>query len=184
MSSRPKITGRVTSLAAAFVHAIIPRRVNIDVQAKLYERFRIEPKECVYCGREATDQDHFRAIVKGGKPSGYFHTADNVVPSCGKCNQSKGGAGWKAWMNSTAKGSPRTRGVIDLSERVDRLSKFEEATNTVQFTEDEMRAAVGADLWDSYWRRLDDLAAQMRSAQAEAEKICSVLQQEFDARSG
>ncbi|WP_245332594.1 hypothetical protein [Bradyrhizobium erythrophlei] len=87
-------------------------------------------------------------------------------------------------MNSTAKGSPRTRGVIDLSERVDRLSKFEEATNTVQFTEDEMRAAVGADLWDSYWRRLDDLAAQMRSAQAEAEKICSVLQQEFDARSG
>src|SRR6202035_2739387 len=94
-----------------------------------------------------------------------------------------GGADWKAWINSIAKGSPRTRGVIDLLQRIDRLSKFEEATNTVQFTEDEMRAAVGADLWDSYWQRLGDLAAQMRSAQAEAEKICSILQQEFDGRS-
>ncbi|MGH8756218.1 MAG: HNH endonuclease [Burkholderiales bacterium] len=95
--------------------------MNAESRSELYERFGINPKTCVYCGSQATDVDHFRAIVKAGKPSGYFHTTDNLVPCCGGCNQSKGGSDWKAWMNSAAKGSPATKRVSDLGA----VDKFE-----------------------------------------------------------
>jgi hypothetical protein len=109
----------MSSLAAVFVQAIIPRRVDKAAQAALYERFGIAPKECVYCGGTATDEDHFRAIVSGGRPSGYFHTAENIVPSCGPCNQSKSGSDWRAWMeSSTAKNSPTRKRIEGTRDRI------------------------------------------------------------------
>jgi 5-methylcytosine-specific restriction endonuclease McrA len=183
LASRPKITGRLTSLAAAFVHAIIPRRVDKDAQAKLYKQFSIDSAKCVYCGREATDSDHFRAIVKSGKPSGYFHTIDNIVPSCGPCNQSKSGADWKLWMSGKAKGSPNKKGVADLSKRIDMLSRFAASANAIHLSEADLRNAVGADLWDGYWRRLDAIKGHLNDAQAEAEKIRGILETEYDQRS-
>lgn len=105
MSARPRISGRMTSLAHAFVHAIIPRCVDPQKQRQLFERAGIKPSECVYCGASATDSDHFRGLVKGGRPSGHFHTPDNLVPSCGTCNQSKGAADWRKWMTGNAPGS-------------------------------------------------------------------------------
>jgi len=44
----------MSSLAAVFVQAIIPRKVDKDAQAALYDRFNIDPKACVYCGSAAT----------------------------------------------------------------------------------------------------------------------------------
>jgi hypothetical protein len=136
--------GRSTSLAAAFVHAIIPRKVDGTEQLALYNRFGINAYECVYCGKEATDEDHLRAIVKKGKPSGYFHTIGNIVPACGPCNQSKGGSDWRAWMTSLrAKGSPTKKAISGTEARVERLAKFAEVANTISMSEDQMRDAVG-----------------------------------------
>jgi hypothetical protein len=45
-----------------------------------------------------------------------------------------------------------------------------------------MIAAVGADLWDRYWKRPDELAHLMKAAQLEARKICSVLRDEYEIR--
>ncbi len=41
---------------------------------------------CVYCGQEATTVDHVIPRRLGGNDSD-----DNLVPSCAKCNYSKGG---------------------------------------------------------------------------------------------
>lgn len=125
MAARPKITGRSSSLAAVFVQAIVPQSSDVDELAQGLEKFGIARDQCAYCGARGSDLDHFFAIVRNKRPSGYFHCARNLVPSCGTCNQSKGGHHWEKWMLGSAKNSPRTRGVLDVEERAERLRKFE-----------------------------------------------------------
>jgi hypothetical protein len=177
---RPKIHTRMSSLAAVFVQAIIPRRVDKAAQAALYERFGINPNQCVYCGQTATDKDHFRAIVSGGRPSGHFHTAENIVPSCGPCNQSKSGSDWKAWMESTtAKNSPTRKNIEGTHDRIVRLSAFAKTVEKPSLTMEEMREAAGQSLWDGYWAQLDEIGRLMDQAQQDADKICAALATKF-----
>lgn len=176
MAARPTITGRGTSLAHAFVHAIIPRDINPIAQAKLYLASGINERECVYCGALATDKDHLRGLVKAGRPSGHFHTTNNLVPSCGPCNQSKGAADWRRWMLSQAKGSPIRKGISDVEERVRRLEAFEEAAGAAApLSVDALREKVGAELWDQYWQRLDDIKRMMAEAQIASIQIERLL---------
>jgi endonuclease I len=44
------------------------------------------------------------------KPTGYISEIHNLVPACGKCNQSKGNKEWRQWMLSDATLSPKTKG--------------------------------------------------------------------------
>jgi hypothetical protein len=180
---RPKIRTRMSSLAAVFVQAIIPRRVDEAAQAALYKRFGINPDHCVYCGQTATDKDHFRAIVSDGLPSGYFHTEENIVPSCGPCNQSKGGSDWKAWMESiTAKNSPTRRNLEGTSDRIARLSAFAGTVDKPSLTMQEMREAAGEPLWDGYWAQLQEIGRLMDRAQQNADKICEALTNRFEKK--
>jgi 5-methylcytosine-specific restriction endonuclease McrA len=41
---------------------------------------------CVYCEAEATTLDHLRPRAKGG-----MDNEENLVPSCAKCNNGRGG---------------------------------------------------------------------------------------------
>jgi hypothetical protein len=180
---RPKIRTRMSSLAAVFVQAIIPRRVDKAAQAALYERFGINPSECVYCGQAATDKDHFRAIVSDRRPSGYFHTAENIVPSCGPCNQSKSGADWKAWMESTkAKNSPTRKNIEGTPGRIARLLEFAGTINKPSLTMQEMREAAGESVWDGYWARLEEIGRLMDAAQHDADAICAGLETKFSKK--
>jgi hypothetical protein len=180
---RPKIRTRISSLAAVFVQAIIPRRADKATQIALYEQFGINPKECVYCGQTATDKDHFRALVSGGRPSGYFHTAKNIVPSCGPCNQSKGGSDWKAWMESTtAKNSPTRRNIEGTRERITRLSEFARTVGEPSLTMQEMQDAVGRSLWEGYWAQLEEIGRLMDRAQQDADKIRAALTTKFEKK--
>jgi hypothetical protein len=176
MSRRPTITSRSTSLAHAFVHAIIPRHVDQELQLNLYAAAGIRECECVYCGAGATDKDHLQGLVKNGLPSGHFHTTNNLVPSCGPCNQSKGGTDWKAWMLSKAKGSPSSKGVRDLDERVGRLEIFQRNSGCCEaFEVETLREKVGAELWDSYWQQLEDIKDMLRKAQTASTEIERLL---------
>jgi len=180
---RPKIRTRMSSLAAVFVQAIIPRRVDKAAQAALYERFGINSNECVYCGQTATDKDHFRAIVSGGRPSGYFHTAENIVPSCGRCNQSKSGSDWKAWMESaTAKHSPTRKNIEGTRDRIARLSAFAGTVDKPSLTVQEMREVAGESLWDGYWAQLEAIGRLLDRAQQDADKICEALTTKFEQK--
>lgn len=50
----------------------------------------VHDHRCAYCLRHTSEcgtleQEHVIALSRGGE-----HTADNVVPGCGRCNASKG----------------------------------------------------------------------------------------------
>src|SRR5690606_1380599 len=122
----------------------------------LYARAGIDPNKCVYCGNRRTDTDHLYSIVKDGQPSGYFHVAGNLVPACGPCNQSKSGLHWRTWMTSAAPGSPATRQIADLALRIQRLERFEALAGLAEpASTEELKQAVGPDVWEAYWKTRD-----------------------------
>lgn len=50
---------------------------------------------CAYCGEEKPlHQEHFVPVLSGGE-----YTHDNIIPSCGSCNTSKGAKDFFAWYS-------------------------------------------------------------------------------------
>lgn len=122
------ITGRTTSIRNVFVTAIIPvERPTANEIRQVLEMLELDPRalQCCYCGNPATEWDHLRPLVKNGKPTGYTTCIRNLVPSCNKCNQSKGKSDWKEWMLGVAPWSPSVRKVAGITLRVARLERFE-----------------------------------------------------------
>jgi hypothetical protein len=85
-------------------------------------------------------------------------------------------------MIGLARGSPATRGVANISERIDKLQAFADAATEKSMSAEEMREAVGAELWDSYWQHVATIAETMTKAQAEAEMVRPLLERAFAAR--
>ena len=54
-----------------------------------------EGARCAYCGDKASDWDHLRPLVVKRRPTGFISEIANLVPACGKCNQSKGNSPWR-----------------------------------------------------------------------------------------
>ena len=96
-----KITGRISTITYSFVQAIIPVDPPSDADVrKVLKLLGMTPENirCAYCGDSATEWDHINPLVANKQPTGYWSTISNLVPACGKCNQSKGGKPWKVWM--------------------------------------------------------------------------------------
>jgi len=171
MPTPMKITGRSSSITNAFINSIIPvvPPSAEEVQQAL-EMLGMTPEtfQCAYCGGVASEWDHLRPLVKGKKPTGYISEIHNLVPSCGKCNQSKGNKEWKTWMLSTAKLSPTARGVKDIAERVKRLDAYE---NSKAPTKMDFAAIVGEEIWAQHLDNLERVQVLMRESQELAAKI-------------
>jgi hypothetical protein len=151
------------------VNGIIP--VIWPTAAEIDEALRIlgmETAVCAYCGNDATEWDHFRPLVVGQKPTGYISEIHNLVPACGKCNQSKGNKPWREWMLSSARLSPMTRGVPDIQTRVARLEAFERWGTP---TKVDFETLIGADLWAQHWANHKAVLDLMREAELTAEAI-------------
>jgi len=163
-----KITSRTSSITNSFVQAIVPNVEpgveEIDEALAILGMTRLT-MECIYCGSKATDWDHLRPFVSGKKPTGYINDIRNMVPSCGPCNQSKIGADWRIWIEGTARGAPKTRGVTALSDRIARLERFVEWGRVKPL---DLRALAGESLWDEYWARRDAIEQAMKDAQVHA----------------
>ena len=103
--------------------------------------------------------------MRNSRPTGYISEIKNLVPSCGPCNQSKGAADWKAWMMGKARGSPTTRGVGNVVDRVSCIEKFVSWGNVspVQFED-----MVPREMWRDYWDQLSAVTNAMRAAQEKA----------------
>lgn len=171
MPTPMKITGRSSSITNAFINSIIPvvPPSAEEVQQAL-KMLGMTPDtfQCAYCGGVASEWDHLRPLVKEKKPTGYISEIHNLVPSCGKCNQSKGNKEWKAWMLSTAKLSPAARGIKDISERIQRLEAYE---NSKDPTKMDFAAIVGQEVWARHQDNLERVQALMRESQELAAKI-------------
>lgn len=150
-----KITGRSSSITNAFINSIIP--VIPPTEEQVREALSIlgmtsDNFSCAYCGSTATEWDHLRPLALNKKPTGYISEIHNLVPSCGKCNQSKGNKPWRQWMLSDAKLSPKTKGVPDLEERAQRLEAYE---NWCPPTKLDLVLIVGKEVWGKHQQNLE-----------------------------
>jgi hypothetical protein len=164
-----RITGRSSSITNSFVNGIIP--VVWPSEAEVAEALTVlgmEAAVCAYCGDGATEWDHFRPLVVAQKPTGYISEIHNLVPACGKCNQSKGNKNWRDWMRSSARLSPTTRHVPDIEMRISRLEHFE-AWGTP--TKVNFESLMGEDLWAKHWQNHKRILELMREAELTADAI-------------
>ncbi|MDR6143645.1 hypothetical protein QE375_003199 [Microbacterium foliorum] len=165
-----RITGRSSSITNSFVNGVIP--VVVPSEAEVREALEIlgmlERVTCSYCGDTSTEWDHLRPLVDKQRPTGYISEIHNLVPACGKCNQSKGNKHWLTWMRSTARLSPTARGVADIEERIARLHAYEDRGVPTKI---DFEAAAGAQLWEKHWAHHKKLLELMRVADEEAREI-------------
>ena len=128
---------------------------------------------CAYCGDPSTEWDHLRPLVIGRRPTGYISELANLVPACGKCNQSKGNSPWRSWiMNAKARWSPTGRGLKDVAERVARLEAYERWREP---TFVDFQTLVGVDEWERYWSLVEAVIAEMRDCQTVADALREVI---------
>ena len=175
MPTSTTITGRSSSITNAFVSALIP--VIFPTQAEVTEALRVlgmsqTDVRCAYCGDLSTEWDHLRPLVVNQEPTGFISELANLVPSCPKCNQSKGKRAWREWMRSSAPRSPRTRGVLDLEARMRCLEAYEQQFRPRQI---DFRSLVGEELWAEYWDNRREVLALMKKSQACAEKLKALI---------
>lgn len=179
-----RIRSRASSIRNVFVAAIVPTAAPSAGEIRqVLDIFALEPSEllCSYCGEQATEWDHLRPLVLGGRPTGYPSSIRNLVPACGKCNQSKGNKEWRSWIRSGAKWSPVTRGKQGLDERVRRLEAFEAWAQCIPV---DIASLVPPAVWDGYWRLLDEVLAKLDEADAAAVEIAKATRGEATAAAG
>lgn len=168
------ILGRSSSVTNSFVNSIIP--VLIPTTEEIKRALSIlgmsDAVACSYCGDPWTEWDHLRPIVIDQQPTGYVHEIHNLVPACGKCNQSKGNKPWREWMFGDAAKSPKTRGIPDIEQRAARLQAYEEWQAPTKL---DLAQIVGAEEWRDYWQRWKDLMVQMRAATEHAAAIRALV---------
>jgi hypothetical protein len=165
LPSPGSIKGRSSSITAAFIQAIVP--VVEPTEAEVDEALRILGMKrgacvCAYCGDLRTEWDHFRPLVTDQRPTGYITEIANLVPACGKCNQSKGSKPWRAWITSDARRSPKARGVPTLGEKIARLERYEKWREPQKI---DFVALVGQVLYDQHWGNWKELLQLMDKAQ-------------------
>jgi hypothetical protein len=123
-----KISGRTSTIRGSFIKAIIPTIVPTDQEVEEAMKILRQNQDelfCSYCGDKASEWEHFRPIVTDKSPTGYVTEIYNLVPSCGKCNQSKRSEYWKTWITGKAKFSPKSREIPDLDNKIKYLEEYE-----------------------------------------------------------
>ncbi len=165
MPSQVSPIGRMSSITNALVQAIVPcvapSEAEVDRALTVLGMGRGEKCRCVYCGSKRTEWDHLRPLVKDRRPTGFITEIANLVPACGKCNQSKGAAKWRAWIAGSAAGAPLARGVAlrSVEESIARLEAYEVALPPEWI---DFAATVGEAAFAAYWEHLESISAALR----------------------
>jgi hypothetical protein len=175
MPTPVSIMGRSSSITNSFINAIIP--VVLPTEDELKEALSIlqmcaDDLRCAYCGDRSTEWDHLRPLVVNQRPTGYISEIGNLVPACGKCNQSKGNKPWRTWMEGTAPQSPKTRGVPDLDTKISRLLAYEQWRPVEPLHFDEI---VGAEVWEQHWQNWQHVLDEMRESQKLAAQMRTTI---------
>lgn len=76
--------------------------------------------ECVYCGSvDVRRWDHVVPVMRGGDT-----VLGNMVLGCAPCDDSKQDSDFEQWMTSEAPLSPRSRDIVDIARRVQRIRQY------------------------------------------------------------
>jgi hypothetical protein len=183
MPKSVKIIFRSSSITNAFFNGIIPSIEPTKEQIiKVLEILHINNDNitCCYCGDKATEWDHFRPLIINKKPTGYISEIHNLVPSCSKCNQSKGNKEWLKWIESDAKLSPRTRSIKNLTDKIKYLKKFEKWEQPIII--DNFELIVGKELWNKHNKNLIEIHQKMKEYQQIADEIKRKLETSIKAQ--
>lgn len=171
MPSVQSMVARTSSITNAFVNAVIPV-VRPDT-AEIAEALRLLGMEmddvrCAYCGDLSTEWDHLRPLVLDRRPTGYISEIANLVPACGKCNQSKGNKPWREWMLGAAERSPAARGIPGTQDRVARLEAYERWRPPTRI---DFETILGREAWEHYWSLHSAVIAELKECQQVADAI-------------
>lgn len=152
---------------------------DAEVREALEVLGMLDEISCVYCGDTSTEWDHLRPLVEKQRPTGYISEIHNLVPACGKCNQSKGNKNWLVWMRSAARLSPTSRGVTDIDARIERLHTYESRAVPTRI---DFEAAVGPELWERHWAHHKHILALMRVADEDSAEIKTRIREAYKAQ--
>jgi len=176
MPNPVKITGRSSSITNSFVNGIVP--VIEPSEEEIKEALSILGMDetticCAYCGGTYTEWDHLRPLVVNKTATGYVSEIHNLVPACGKCNQSKGNQPWREWMYSDAKLSPATKKVPDIDERYERLARYEKWGVPLRV---DIESIVGTYKWQQHWENCEKIKKLMQESQVLSDEIKEILE--------
>lgn len=171
MPSVKTMVSRKSSITNAFVNAVIP--VVPPTPEEIEEALALlgmDPSDvrCAFCGNKSSEWDHLRPLVLGRRPTGYISEIHNLVPACGKCNQSKGNKAWRVWITSKAKHSPTGRKLLNIADRIARLDVYEcwRPPTKVDF-----EAILGQEDWEKYWGLWASINKSLEQCQAVADML-------------
>ena len=167
----PKLTGRRSTITGLFFTSLTPYIEPTEIEVdKALEILGMSRGSCVcaYCGDRKSEWDHFRAVVRDRRPTGYITEIANLVPACGKCNQSRGNKDWRTWMLGTAKQSPTIRGIPDIQDRVRRLEAYESWGKPIHIN---YEALAGNEDWVQHLAHLDEVLMLLERAEQHASKL-------------
>ncbi len=172
MPSFQTMVSRKSSITNAAVNSVIPAVYpSPDEIEKALTILGMTPDDvrCAYCGDLSTEWDHLRPLVINRRPTGFISEIANLVPACGKCNQSKGNKPWREWMlNKTAPRSPSGRGLAGVAERMARLEAYEKWRDP---THVDFELRIGREEWERYWSMVEDVIAEMVKCQEVANTL-------------
>lgn len=171
MPSVQTMVSRKSSITNAFVNAVIPAvvpSVNEIEEALSMLGMTHDDVRCAYCGDRSSEWDHLRPLVVKRRPTGFISEIANLVPACGKCNQSKGNKPWRDWVLSGARLSPTGRGLPGIEQRVARLERYEQWRLPTKI---DFGTIVGTGDWEHYWSLCEDVNEELRQAQEVANAL-------------
>ena len=169
------MVSRKSSITNAFVNAVIPTiPPTTDEIDEALTILGMDPSNvrCAYCGERATEWDHLRPLVAKRRPTGFISEIGNLVPACGKCNQSKGGSDWRKWMVGKARLSPTGRGLPNIAERIANLERYERWRPATKI---DLESIVGPDRWEHYWSLCEAVIDELRQCQEHADSLRATI---------
>lgn len=176
MPSKSDLKSRTSTITNAFAIAITPyiKPKNIELN-EYYKSLKIKPGVCAYCLQKANSSDHYHALVKNQKPTGYITDISNLIPCCSSCNSSKGSTKFEDWYYS-AKNIKRLRS-LGLSDEIikDRYDTIINHFKKYGKSPVNYERILGKELWDEYQERKAKLMETLKDNQKFCDKLLKII---------
>jgi hypothetical protein len=180
------ISNRTSTMASQFARARAPYFIPSAEQfAARYKALGMDPvrPECIYCGGPPTEWDHLRPMVKDSRWTGFFTEIANLVPACGKCNQSRGSKPVKEWMTGSAQWSPflifQTRNGLNPTEALLEVKRRISIIDAVMTADPPRCLEINID--DELEIALEDCRIELNTVLRRAEEIAAKLRSRYQS---